>query len=341
MQRQNVVRFVLSAIFIGSGILTACSPAPATIATATPASPVRLQVSWMPDAEFSGFYVASENGFYKNENLDFTLDGGGIDKAGNYIDPVARVTSGLDDFGIIDGSTLIASRAGGAPVVAIASIYQRHPLAFTSLAEKKIARPQDLVGKTVHITSSDQATFKALLVSQKIDPSQVNIQERTDLTITPLLDGKADVINGWVTNEVIDLKMAGRKVNTILLSDYGIDTYSDVLFTTEAMIEKHPDVVLRFLRASLKGMQTAIDSPALAAALAQKAATGVSLERMTLSMNANVPLLKPANSQPGMMNEAAWAFTYQILIDQKVLTSPMNVKTVYTMDFLNQIYGKK
>src|SRR5262249_53498964 len=147
------------------------------------------------------------------------------------------------DFGILDGTTLLSARADGKPVVAIAAIYLRHPLALISLADKNITKPADLVGPKLQISGVSTVIFQALLRSEKLDPAKMNILERTDFTSTPLLDGSADVIDGWVTNEAVDLTQSGHKINMVLVSDYGIDVYPDIIFTTEDRINKNPDLV--------------------------------------------------------------------------------------------------
>ena len=115
--------------------------------------------------------MAEAKGYYADEGLDVELMGGGFDEDGNFISPVDKVLSGEADFGVLSGDLLLANRAEGKPLVAIASIYQRSPAAFASLAKNNIKRPSDLVGKTVMIDlgSATGLVYKALLSSQGID----------------------------------------------------------------------------------------------------------------------------------------------------------------------------
>jgi NitT/TauT family transport system substrate-binding protein len=310
---------------------------------AAPAQPDKtsIQLSWIHTIEYAGLYEAIKQGYYAKARLDVRMDAGGFDDKGNYINPVQQVLAGKADFGITDGGALLLARANGAPVVAIAALYQRNPLAFISLPEKDIRKPQDLAGHTVSIDLNGTGpSFKALLASQKIDPKTVNLVERTDFTTALLLNGSTDVIDGWVTNEGVTLAMENRPYNAILLSDYGIEIYANVIFTRQDMIEQHPDLVERFLRATTQGIQTAVDKPAEAAALAVQSNPERDLKAETEAMNRSIPLLNPVGSAPGMMSADVWTNTEQIFTQQGLLTRPVDINTVYTLEFLKRIYNK-
>ncbi len=318
-------------------LLTSCSSNP-TSTPATPATPVKFQISWLHSIAFVGGYLAQENGYYADENLNVEIMPGGLDEAGNFIDPIERVTSGKADFGVIDSTILLKARADGVPVVAVASIYQRHPLAFTSLRAKNITRPQDLIGATVQVSFNSAVIYQALLAAQDIDPAQVNTVNRTDFTPGPILKGEADVIDAWVITEIAELAAAQQDVNLILPSDYGIEVYPNVIFTTEEMISKNPGVVERFVRATVRGLQNAVDNPKVAAELTfNKYAPERGLEIEQIAMQRAVPLLKPTDSSPGMMKPEVWVTTHEILLEQKILSAPLDIDSAYTLVFLEKV----
>jgi ABC-type nitrate/sulfonate/bicarbonate transport system substrate-binding protein len=288
--------------------------------------------------------MAEDKGYYAGENLDVDLLAGGFGAEGQFIDPLQKVVSGEAEFGIVESTLLLPAREAGMPVVAIANIYQRHPLALTSLAEKNIVRPQDLVGKTVQLSQNSTVLFQALLSAEGIDPASINVVERTDFTINPLINGEADVIDGWVINEIVPLTQGGYEFNMILPSDYGIDLSPAVIFTTEDMIANHPDLVKRFLRATLQGIQSAADDPARAAALSveYKTADNVPVEASeeAIAMQQSLPLLLPAGTRPGLMQPELWDFTDQVLVDQGILERPLDIEAAFTTKFLDEIYGE-
>jgi NitT/TauT family transport system substrate-binding protein len=329
--RFSIIGLVLTIITAACGFAPTSTPAPDT---------VNVQLSWIHTIEYAGFYQAVAKSYYATANLDTHLNTGGFDENGNFINPVQKVVDGEADFGIIDAQTLLLERAQGTPIVAIAAIYQRSPVAFVSLAEKNITSPEDLGGMTaaIELTTSG-SLFRSLLTSKGIDPGSVNMVQRTDYSIAPLLDNQADIIDGWITNEAVILSKEGYEYNALLVSDYGIEAYANVIFAREDTIANKPDMVERFVRATLLGIQSAVDNPEEAAQLAVQYNAERDLEIETEAMLRSVPLLNPNGSVPGMMTAEAWQITYQILLDQKVLSEPLDVQSTYTLTFLNRIYA--
>lgn len=313
-----------------------CNSANQSAVAARPATPVIVQLAWVNTVEYAGFYEAEEKGYYANENLAVKLNELGDTS------PIDQIVAGKADFGLASADVLLSARAKGAPIIAIATVYQRSPVAFISLAEKNITRPQDLIGKKVlvHFGGTTGLVYRALLATQGIDSSKIEGVLRTDFSNKQLLDGEVDVMDAFITNQPVQLAQEGHQVNAILASDYGIDVYANVIFTSETTIANQPELVERFLRATVQGMQSAIQDPKGAAALAVARNTDLSLESETESMNRSLPLLNPAGGHPGTMRAEDWEITHQILLDQGILSEPLDVKTAYTMSFLEKVYGK-
>lgn len=322
------------------GMLASCGAGTPTAAPTPPPTTVRVQLSWIHSIEWAGLYVAEEKGYYAEQRLATKLLPGGSDAQGNYIDPIGVVVAGNADFGVINGSALLQARENAVPVVAVAAIYQRHPLTFTSLAAKGIIRPQDLIGKKVLISSSSRPLFNAMLTSQGIDPAQFGSEERTDVTSAPLTTGQADVIDGWVINEVVALKQQGQAVNLILPSDYGVEEYPNIIFTTEKMIVEQPAVVEQFLHATLRGIDGVIADPNRGAMLAVQYDPTRNLATETEGIQQSLPLLNPPGSRPGMMNAETWTITERIFREQGILKKPVDSTSAFTLTFLDKIYGK-
>ena len=232
------------------------------------------------------------------------------------------------------------ARAEGKRIRAIGTIIQRNPNAIISLSDSGINRPQDLVGKRIAVTNGGTAWgYNALITSQGLDPSQIEAILRTTYGIDPLINGEVDALTGWIINEGDLVKQAGYQPNFIIFDDYGIETYSTVIFTTDDMTEKQPDVVQRFLFAMADGMQDTISNPNQAIEVTVGYNDALDLEEQRRRLQILLPLLNPANSKPMMMHPETWAFAYQTLLDQDVLSDPIDIKTVYTMDFLEKLYN--
>ncbi len=307
-----------------------------------PLTPTSVQFSWVHTIEFAGFYEAVDHGFYTDQGLDVRLDSGGFDADGNYIFPLSPVLSGKADFGVAGGDVLLAARARGEPLVGIAAIYQRNPVMLVSLAESNIRLPQDLKGKRIGIDDPGTATYivyRAFMASQGINISEVEeIIQKPPLD--PLINGEIDVRTGFVTNQPVVLEQMGYDVEIILPSDYGIDLYSNVIFTTEDTIANRPDLVEKFLRATIQGYDAAIDDPKHAAELSVSYNPDLALENEMASMNFSLPLIRPAGRLTGMMEQSAWDMTHQVMLDQGMLDAAIDYNAAFTLDFLNKVHGQ-
>ena len=237
--------------------------------------------------------------------------------------------------------TLLDARAAGHDLVAVAAIYQRNPVVLFSKAEDGIRTPQDLVGKRIghNPGSSTDRIYKAMLAAQGITVDQ--IEEFSNLAnAQDIIDGNVDVAVGFITNQALVLELAGYETNLILPSDYGIDLYSNVIFTTRDTIDNNPELVERFLRATFKGMQTAIDDPADAAQVAFTRNADLDVENEETAMIRSLPLFKPAGTQMGQMNADVWTQAHQILLDQGFLSEPLEIEQAYDLSFLEKIHGE-
>ncbi len=317
-------------------LLVGCNSA--TTPSNTPLQNATVQLSWFHQSQFAGFYAAIDQGYYKAEGVNITVNGGGISDKG-YIDPMELVSSGKADFGLASTNEIMKARANGKLLVAIASTLQRSPRAFISLATKNIQRPQDLIGKRVAYRADDNSVYLALLKSQNIDRSGIKeITDASKFSLDALIKDEIDVIPAFLDNEPVVLETRGYKTNAILVFDYGIETYENLIFTRQELIDKNPDLVQRVLRATLKGYQYAINNPDQASALALKYDSKLDANAQKASMLKLLPLINIPNSHVGAMNAAVWTNAYQVLIDQGILSKPQDVNAAYNLSFLKAIY---
>src|SRR5580692_8376653 len=225
-------------------LVTAGMLVPAALAQAADSVTVRLK--WLNQAQFAGYYVAKDKGYYEKAGLDVSIQPGGSD-----FPAIQMVAGGSEQFGVTGADQILIARSKGVPVVAVAVIYRRNPFVLFSLAKSAIKAPPDYVGKKigVKIGGNEELIYRAVLAKAKIDKSQLTeIPVKFDLT--PLLSGTVDVWPGYLINEVLAAKEKGFDVNIVTPSDYGIDLYADTLFTTERMLKEKPDVVKKFVAAT-------------------------------------------------------------------------------------------
>ncbi len=324
-------RKLWAVLFILAISLSACAPA----AAPTPAlTPITVQLRWTHQAQFAGFYAADANGYYAAEGIAVKFIEGGPN-----IDIPQPVIEGAAQFGIVNAETLILARAENKPVCALATIYRRSPAVFFALAESGIKRPQDFIGKKVRVTTTTEAMLRAMMQRVGIAPSQYTEVKIADI-LAPLYAGEIDVTSGFITNEVIRARNAGYQLNLIYPDDYGIHFYADTLFTTDALMASDPDLVRRFLRATLKGWTYAVENPTQVAPIVLHYNPKADTTHETAFMTASIPLVNTGEDHIGWMKPEIWAGMEKTLREQDVLTRPVDVTQVYTMQFLKEIYGK-
>ncbi len=141
-----------------------------------------------------------------------------------------------------------------------------------------------------------------------------------------------------MTNEGVQVKEAGLEPSFMLLTDYGIPTYSVLIITTEKMVQDHPDTVERFLRATFAGWQDVVDNPQQGAQYTVEYDNTLKLDQQLTRLQASIPLIQPSRSKIGYMDPTTWQQIYDVLISAGTLTKPTDVTAAYTMQFLNKIY---
>jgi NitT/TauT family transport system substrate-binding protein len=308
--------------------LSACVSFPAT----PEPEAVTVQLSWVHQAEFAGLYAAEDLGYFAEEGLQVSFLEGGQE-----VDSILPVVNGTAQFGIAQPANLILARAAGRDVRSIAVIYRRSPIVFFSLADSGITRPQDFVGKKIRSAVTVDETLRAMMTRVGIEPEQYEIVYLPS-DVGQFATGEIPVWGGFVNVFALEVQRAGYQINTIYPDDYGIHFYGDVLFTTDALIESDPDLVLRFTRAALRGWTYAVEHPDDVGAFVQKYNPNSDVALENDRMIASIPIVNTGEDFIGWMKPVIWQSMEQTLREQGVLTDPLDVEQTYTMQFLEEIY---
>ena len=321
-------------LLVVAGFLTACTPS----AAGSEPDAVTVQLSWVHNIEFAGFYVADQKGYYLEENLAVTFVPGGPE-----VNPIDQVLKGQAQFGITTGGSIVKDRAGGQDLVAVASIFRHNPLVVMTLADSGIQRPEDLAGKTVGVISPNvdapwDSQFLALLKVADIDLAALDIVATQDYHgANEILSGRVQAASGffWV-NEAVQAELEGHQTHSIFYSDYDILTYANPIFTTGQLIQERPDLVERFVRATLKGYQDAVEHAHDAVEFTRKFDDLSDEEFQRESMHAQIPFIDTGDAPIGWMDESVWQNTQGVLLDQGIITSPVDLGALYTNDFVDK-----
>lgn len=222
------------------------------------ASPLAMQAAWINDAEFAGYFVAIDNGYYAAEGLDLTYLSGGPD-----VIPESSIIAGKADLALTTPDTTVSAIANqGAKFKIIGAQYQKNPIGIVSLASKPIKTPQDLVGKTLAVPPVNVISIEAVLKLNNIDKAQVNIVPYA-YDPTPLIKGEIDASLDFTTNVPYTIKTQGAEATSFLLYDFGFTIFNDTVAVTEDTLKAKRKELVAWLRASRKGWEENLKDPAL------------------------------------------------------------------------------
>ena len=269
---------------------------------ASAANPLSMQAAWINDAEFTGYFVAIDNGYYTAEGLDLTYLPGGPD-----VIPESTIVAGKADLALTTPDTTVKAIVDqGAKFKIIGAQYQKNPIGIVSLAAKPIKTPQDLVGKTLAVPPVNVISVEAMLKLNNIDKSQVNIVPYA-YDPTPLVKGEIDASLDFTTNVPFTIKQAGPEAVSFLLYDAGFTIFNDTVVVTEETLKNKRKELVAWLRASRKGWDENLKDPNLYPpkfADTWFKGTGRTIENEIYFNNAQKPLIETPAGIFSMTDEA-------------------------------------
>jgi NitT/TauT family transport system substrate-binding protein len=308
--------------------------APSAAGSEAPSQPaeltkVRVQLKWVAQAQFAGYYAAVDQGYYADQGLDVQILLGGPD-----IDPVRVVASDGAEFGTTWVPAMLAAREGGADVVDISQVFQRSGTLEVSFKDKNITKPEDLKNKKVGswLGGNEPELFAALnkVNINPDDKSQVEIIKQ-DFDMSGLLGGSLDAAQAMTYNEfaqVLEAKnpatgnlyQAGD-LNVISFNDVGTGMLQDAIFARESYLAKpgNEDIAAKFLAASLKGWIYCRDNSQACVDIVLKNGSTLGASHQAWQMNEINALIWPSPNGIGALDSAAWDQTVQIATTYKVL----------------------
>jgi diguanylate cyclase (GGDEF)-like protein len=283
---------------------------------------VHLQLRWHHQFQFAGYYAALEKGYYAKAGLNVVIHEGSPEKT-----PVKEVLDGHAQYGEAN-SELLHERLHGAPLVALAAMFQHSPSVL--LTRKNLFSPSDLIGKKVMmLNKSIDTDLLAMLANEGVNKNSIGVLP-SSFELQDLIDGRVDAYNAYLTNEAYFLKWQNFPFNVINPRNYGVDFYSDILFTSEDEIRQHPERVKAFRQASIDGWNYALEHPdEIIELLINKYFVEKSRRHLQYEADAVRPLVVPDLIEIGHMNPARWqsmadTFVQAGMVDKSKLTERLN-----------------
>ena len=288
---------------------------------------VRLQLKWKHQFQFAGYYAAQEKGFYEQAGLKVSINEA---QDGQY--STETVLAGEADFGI-GMSDIIVAKSRGKPIVALAAIYQHSPLVFLAPSDRGIKSVQQLKNRKVML-EAHSAELLAFLHSEGVKPSSLALFPHT-YGVKELINGEIDAISAYLTDEPFLLEQANIDYHIFYPQSSGIDFYGDVLFTTQNTINSNPTMVEKFVQASLKGWQYAMNNPEeMANLIYNNYSKRHSLEHLKFEAEKSKELVLQDFVDIGYMSRGRWTHIAQKYEELGLIDNDIDLSNFIYSDFI-------
>jgi NitT/TauT family transport system substrate-binding protein len=307
------------------------------------ADKVTLQLKWVTQAQFAGYYAALEQGFYTDEGLDVTIKVGGPD-----IVPEQAVLGRQADFGIDWLDNLLATRDQGGKIVNIGQVFARSGMTEITWADSGLETITDLQGKKVGVwLGGNEHKLFAALTKNGIDPQQDVQVVAQPFDMNLFLNREVDAAAAMTYNELAQVLEQENPdtgdlyqladLNVMKMSDLGTGALEDGIFVREDWIAdaENQDVAIRFLKASFKGWIYCRDNPDECVQFVLDAGPTLGEGHQRWQMNEINKLIWPNELGIGIMNPSDFETTSQIAVDYKIIGSPAG-QDAYVTDYAEQ-----
>ena len=304
----------------------------ATLAAAQDA--VSLRLNWYLGGLHVPYYYGKDMGFFKQEGIDLTINEGR--GSGNTVQVVA---AGSDTFGMADSSSLITTASKGADVKSVMSLLNSTGFSVVSLASTGIKTPKDLEGKSFAVSPGDPLgqLFRALAAHNKLDMDKIRfVQVDPAAKVVAVLEKKVDGLLGGADDQYFLIKYKGQEPAALRYADHGANIVGMTILTTGATIKNKPDLVRRFVKASVRSWEEAKKNPNAAVDAAMKVKPDLNRQSTLDQMMVDIELLDSSNSKGkvGMGAKADWDQTIALLKQYRDLSTNEPWTTFHTNEFL-------
>lgn len=302
--------------------------------SARAADEVSLRLNWYIGGLHVPFYYGKEQGFFEEEGIDLTINEGR--GSGNTAQVVA---AGSDTFGMADSSSLITLVSKGGEIKSVMSLLNSTGYSVVSLAESGIKEPRDLVGKSVAVSPGDPLgqLLEAVAKANDVDISTINfIQVDPAAKVVSVLEGRVDALLGGADDQYFLIKYQGKEPYALRYSEFGANIVGMTILTQKALIESNPDLVDRFVRASVKSWKAAIENPEAAVQAALAVKPDLNAESTLDQLMVDIELLHSAASPDriGWGAEEDWTRTIDLLKTYRGLETDQDWTAFHTNEFV-------
>jgi len=301
-------------------------------ASAKELAKVTLVLDWAINTNHTGIYVAKDNGYFKKQGLDVTIE------FPPEIGAESLVVSGAAQFGISHQEAITLGRVKGVKLKALAAILQHNTSGFASRKAEGIRRPKDFEGKTYGGWGSpiEVATLKALMERDNGDYNKIKQVSMGAMDFFAATSSQIDfvwIFQGW---DGVAAEVRGIEISFIPLRkiEPALDYYTPVIVATDKYIKKNPKTVRKFIKAVASGYEFCINYPGTAADILMKYAPELDRKLVVASQRFLAGQYQAEAPRWGEMKVSKWANYGKWLDKYKQLTGPFKAKSAFTNDFL-------
>jgi len=304
-------------------------------AGARAADQASLLLNWYLGGLHTPFYLGLERGYYADEGIDLTInEGRGSARA------VQVIAAKGDTFGMSDAGSLMLGAAQGTPIKAVMSLLNTSGFGIISLAETGITSVKDLEGKTLAVSPGDALTqlFPAVVAANELDGDAIELVFM-DPPAKPVavMEKRTDALLGGIDDQYFLIEAQGHEPASLRFADLGVNTVGITIHTHEDLLAENPDLVRRFVKASVRSWQAALDDPEAAVDAALKVKPDLNRESTLKQLQVDLGLLFSPNTEGhgiGYGAEADWQHTKELLAEYRELDTDREASSFYTNEFL-------
>ena len=295
-----------------------------------------LRLNWYLGGLHVPFYYGKEKGYYAAEGIDLTINEGR-----GSANTVQVVAAGSDTFGLADSSSLILTAAKGADIKSVMSLLNTTGFSVVSLTEAGIKTPKDLEGKKVAVSAGDPlgSLLQAVCKANNVDCTKIGmVQVDPAAKVVTVLEKKTDALLGGADDQYFLIKYKGGNPSAMRYADWGANIVGMTIMTSGDTIKKNPDLVKRFVRATVKSWEETKKNPGAAVDAAMKVKPDINRQSTLDQLMVDIELLDSKNSKGriGMGAQADWDQTLTILKNYRDLATDKNWTAFHTNEFVPQ-----
>ena len=296
---------------------------------------VTFRLNWLLYGFHTPFYLGLERGYYKEEGIDLTIgEGQGSVRA------VQTVGAKSDMFGLADGGSVVAGVSKGAPVKAVMAVTNSSPYSLAVRADSGIKTLKDIEGKTVASAPGEAGLqlLPALFARNNVDIDKVKILRVEGAgKMVAVAEKRAEGLMAGLDNQSLTLPKEGVPLIDFAYSKYGTNTVGLTIFTSTDLIKEKPDLVRRFVKATVRSFDAAVKDPEASVKAGQKVKADLETTLSLAQLKVGIGLMKTeatAKLPTGQFAQKDWEDTLELMKKYMSLETPMKASEFFTNDFL-------